>query len=163
LLGFDLGQGDWLGDRFSGLDFEHGVFGVGRVDGDDGSGAHGAFVLTGLVNDQPVARRHRPNVFQGDGVRNAVPLRGFVALQVGERVFGRFGLEQIVGSHGALLCSLMLAILHDETTSSSWESVAAEYADSVKRSHFWSRTWTLDPSGSCESCLFKSPRNDTCS
>jgi hypothetical protein len=96
LIGFDLPQGDGLYERFPGLDLDGGIFGIGSVHRDDSGGADGAVVVASFVDDQSVSRLHPAKILHGDRIRNAVPDGDSVALEVGERIFGRFGFEQIV-------------------------------------------------------------------
>jgi len=96
---FDFGQCDGLGERLSGFDLNRGILGIGSVYGDNGSGADGALAVTGFVDDQFVAGLHPAKILHGDRIRNAVPYGGLVAPEIGERVRGGFGFQQIEGRH----------------------------------------------------------------
>ena len=54
-FGFDFAQCDGLGKWLSGFNLDCGIFGVGVVHGDDGGGADGTLLVTGVINDQLVA------------------------------------------------------------------------------------------------------------
>jgi len=99
-IGFDLCQGDGLCERLARFDLNFWTFRIGGIDGDYRSGAYRAFVLAGFVNDQAIAGLHPTKISQSDRIGDAVPLCGAIALQVGEGIFGGFGLEKIVG-HGS--------------------------------------------------------------
>src|ERR1700674_5375158 len=101
LLDLIWGEGDWFWERLSEFDLDDGTFEIGGVDGDDKRCADGALAVAGFVNDQPRGRRGiSRGFFYGGGIRDTVPYWDFVALQIGEGVFGRFGFEQIVSRHG---------------------------------------------------------------
>src|ERR1700724_1800384 len=92
LLDVIWGEGDWFWERLSGFDLDDGIFGIGGVDGDDKRCADGALAVAGFADDQPRGRRGiSRGFFYGRGIRDTVPYCDFVALQIGEGVFGRFG------------------------------------------------------------------------
>ena len=107
-VGFDLGQGNGIGKRFAGFDFDLRFLGVGGVDGDNGGGADGPLAVAGFVDDELCAGRHLAEIFYGSGIGDAVPDSDLIALEISEGVFGGFGLEQIVGRHEFHLCCSML-------------------------------------------------------
>ena len=51
-------------------------------------------LVAGVVDQDPVAARHRAEVLARERVRDAVPGRPSVALELRERVTARFGLEE---------------------------------------------------------------------
>lgn len=113
LVGFDLGERDWFGDGLACFDLDGGILGIGSIDGNDGGGAYGGLVVAGFVDDEFVAGLHRAKVAEGDGIVDAIPDGGFVALQVGERICGGFGFQEI-RRHVVPLLASDGPILHGE-------------------------------------------------
>ena len=56
------------------------------------------FFVSRVINDEPLAGLHLPQMLYSSRIRHAIPYRLFIALQVGERIGGGLGLQQIV--HG---------------------------------------------------------------
>src|SRR5690242_1581867 len=99
LIGLDLRERDRFGDRFASLDFDCWILGVGSVDRENGGGTDNCLLVSGVIDDEAGARLHLAEIPQSHGIVHAIPDGGSVALQISERVRGRFGLEQIVLGH----------------------------------------------------------------
>src|SRR5579864_3521169 len=99
LIGLDLHKRDRLGNRFASLDFDRWILGVGSVDRENGGGTDSGLLVSSVIDDEAGAGLHLAEIPQGHGIVHAIPDGSFVALQISERVCGRFGLEQIVLGH----------------------------------------------------------------
>ena len=63
------------------------------------SRADGSLLVAGVIDDEFVSRLHLAEIFYRRGIGDAVPLRLFVTLEIGEGVCGRFGFQQVVRRH----------------------------------------------------------------
>src|SRR5581483_4105363 len=73
-----------------------GILCVRRIDRDYRRGSDCSLFVAGVIDDQPVSWFHVAQVLEGYRIRDSVPNRGFVALQIGEGISARFSFQKIV-------------------------------------------------------------------
>jgi PIN domain nuclease of toxin-antitoxin system len=92
-VGFDFGKRNWLREFFARRNFHLWIFGVRYLDGDDRGDSHSSLSLAGFIDNQAVADFHFAKIPDRNRIRNAVPDRFIVLLQIGEGVFRWLGFQ----------------------------------------------------------------------
>src|SRR5262249_33661486 len=106
LVGLDFRQGNRFTQQLSRCDFDLRILGIRILHRNNRSRSYRRFVVTGLIDDQFVARLHGAEMPECDRIVHAVPHGLFVLLQVGEGIFTGFCLEQIGVGHGVSLSTI---------------------------------------------------------